>query len=778
MDSNLVIVESPAKTKALKKFLGKEFVVEASVGHLKDLPQRKLGVDVEKDFAPDYEIIKGKKKILDLLKSRSRKAKAVYLAPDPDREGEAIAWHIAQEIEKINPKIFRASFNEITKEAVLKGVEKAGQIDMNRVNAQQARRVLDRLVGYKISPLLWKTVFKGLSAGRVQSVALRIICERDEQVEKFVPKEYWSITALLETQGKESFSAKLEKIEGKDFEIGTEKEAEEIRADVSGQEFVVAEVKQEKKKRNPYPPYITSSLQQDAARRLSFSPKKTMQIAQELYEGVDLGETGGGGLITYMRTDSFRVAEVARKAAGDFIGKTFGKEYLPLKPRRYKSRKAAQEAHEAIRPTSLDNLPDKIKGYLSKDQNRLYQLIWNRFIASQMSPAIYDSTTVDVAADKYLFRASASQVAFDGFLRVYQDVKEDNSEEPEEKRLPALKEQERLNLLNLTPKQHFTKPPPRFSEATLIKELEENGIGRPSTYAQIVSTIKQRKYVESKNRRLFPTELGKTVNQILVRNFPDVFEVKFTANMEEDLDKIEQGKEEWVKVLKDFYTPFKLDLEKVENDKQNIRKLTQQETDQVCEKCGSPMIIRWGRNGKFLACSGFPKCKNTKPLPGEENGTLLEDEKCELCGAPMMIKMSRYGKFLSCSKYPDCKFTRPFSIGVSCPEESCDGYLIERRTKRGRTFFGCSSYPKCKFATWDKPVSQPCPKCDAKFLVEKSSKAKGEYLKCIKCGHEEIQPVSAEEVGSAKLSTDSSSTSSPATGGMSKEGLCPKDKAD
>jgi DNA topoisomerase-1 len=760
VDSNLVIVESPAKTRALRKFLGKEFVVEASVGHVKDLPERRLGVEIDNDFAPDYEIIKGKKKILNQLKSQSRKAKAVYLAPDPDREGEAIAWHIAQEIEKINPKIFRASFNEITKEAVLAGVEKAGQIDMNRVNAQQARRVLDRLVGYKISPLLWKTVFKGLSAGRVQSVALRIICERDEQIEKFVAREYWSITALLETEGQESFSAKLEKIEGQDFEIGTGKEADQVRADISGQKFLVAGVKQEKKKRHPYPPYITSSLQQDAARRLSFSPKKTMQIAQQLYEGVDLGEMGSGGLITYMRTDSFRVAEVARKAAGDFIGKTFGKEYQPPTPRQYKSRKTAQEAHEAIRPTSFDNRPDKIQSYLTKDQNRLYQLIWNRFMASQMSPAIYDSTAVDIEAGKYLFRASASQLAFDGFLRVYQDVKEDNSEEPEEDRLPALKEQEKLNLLELTSKQHFTKPPPRFSEATLIKELEENGIGRPSTYAQIVSTIKQRKYVESKSRRLFPTELGKTVNQILVLNFPDVFEVKFTATMEEELDKIEQGKEEWVKVLKDFYAPFKLDLEKVENNKQSIRKLTQQKTDEVCEKCGSPMIIRWGRNGKFLACSGFPKCKNTKPLPGEENGTLLEDEKCGVCGAPMMIKMSRYGKFLSCSKYPECKFTRPFSIGVSCPQEGCDGSLIERRTKRGRIFFGCSSYPKCKFATWDKPVNQPCPECDAKFLVEKSSKAKGEYLKCIKCGHEEIRPASTEEVDGAKLSTDSSCTSS------------------
>jgi DNA topoisomerase-1 len=754
VDNNLVIVESPAKTKALKKFLGKEFVVEASVGHVKDLPERRLGVEIEKDFAPDYEVIKGKKKILDLLKSRSRKAKAVYLAPDPDREGEAIAWHIAQEIEKINPRIFRASFNEITKGAVLEGIKGAGQIDMNRVNAQQARRVLDRLVGYKISPFLWKTVYKGLSAGRVQSVALRIICERDEQIENFVPKEYWSISALLETENKESFSAKLEKIDGRDFEIGTEKEAEEVRSDVAKQKFAVAKVSREKKKRNPYPPYITSSLQQDAARRLSFSPKKTMRIAQELYEGVELGETGSAGLITYMRTDSFRVAEVARKAAGDFIGKTFGKEFLPSKPRIYRSRKAAQEAHEAIRPTYVDYQPDEIKRYLTKDQHRLYQLIWSRFIASQMSPAIFDTTTVDIEAGRYLFRASASLLVFDGFLRVYQEVKENNSEEAEENKLPALKEQEKLNLLELLPKQHFTKPPPRFSEATLIKELEENGIGRPSTYAQIVSTIKQRTYVEAKNRRLFPTELGKTVNQILVRSFPDVFEVKFTATMEEELDKIEEGKERWVKVLEDFYAPFKLNLEKVENEKKSIQKLTQQKTDQVCEKCGSPMIIRWGRNGKFLACSGFPKCKNTKPLPGDENGTILADQKCELCGAPMMIKMSRYGRFLSCSKYPECKFTRPFSIGVSCPEESCDGSLIERRTKRGRIFFGCSNYPKCRFATWDKPVNQPCPNCEAKFLVEKSSKAKGEYLKCIKCGHELVQPTSTEEVGSAEPSTD------------------------
>lgn len=741
MDKNLVIVESPTKTKALKKFLGKEFMVEASVGHVKDLPERNLGVDIENDFAPRYEIIKGKKKVLDQLKSQSRKAKAVYLAPDPDREGEAIAWHVAQEIEKINPRIFRASFNEITKQAVLEGIKQAGEIDMNKVNAQQARRILDRLVGYKISPLLWKTVFKGLSAGRVQSVALRIICEREEAIENFVPKEHWSITAHLETQKSESFFAKLVKIEDKDFEIADQKEAEKLCADIKGKKFLVAKFSQEKKKRYPYAPYITSTLQQDAARRLYSSSKKTMMIAQQLYEGVELGDKGSVGLVTYMRTDSPRIAEVAKKSAKDFIEKNFGPDYVPSKPREYKSKKGAQEAHEAIRPTYIDYTPDELKRFLSKDQFKLYQLIWNRFIASQMAEAIFQVTTVEIEAEKYLFRATHSLQTFDGFLKIYQDIKEENSKEEEEFKLPALKEKDVLNLLKLIPKQHFTKPPPRFTEASLIKELEGNGVGRPSTYAQIVSTIKQRKYVEAKKRNLFPTELGKTVNKILVKNFPDIFEVKFTASMEEELDKIEEGKEKWVKVLKDFYAPFQLNLEKVESNKGNIRELTQQKTDEICEKCGSPMIIRWGRNGRFLACSAFPKCKNTKPLPGDGNGKLLPDQKCDLCGAPMMIKVSRYGKFLSCSRYPDCKFTRPLSIGVSCPQEGCDGFLVERKTKRGRIFYGCSNYPKCKFATWDKPVNQPCLNCSAKFLVEKSSKAKGEYLKCLKCGHEKLQPV-------------------------------------
>lgn len=737
----LVIVESPAKTKTLKKFLGGEFLVEASLGHVKDLPEKNLGVEIENDFAPSYVIIEGKEKILNRLKSEAKKAKAVYLAPDPDREGEAIAWHIAQEIEKVNPKIYRASFNEITKEAVLAGINKAGQIDMNKVNAQQARRILDRLVGYKVSPILGKTIYRGLSAGRVQSVALRMICEREKQIDDFVPQEYWSITAILETDKKESFSAKLVKIDGKDFEIATQKDAEGIISDVKDKKFVVANVTKEERKRFPSPPYITSTLQQDAARRLYFSSQKTMKIAQELYEGVELGEKGSVGLITYMRTDSPRIAEIAKKAAKDFIERNFGSDYIPSKPREYKSRKSAQEAHEAIRPTYIDYTPDQVKKYLSKDQSTLYQLIWNRFMASQMAEAIFQVTTVEIEAEKYLFRATSSEVLFDGFLKIYQDIKEENGEEEEEFKLPTLKEKDLLQLLELVPKQHFTKPPPRFSEASLIKELEENGIGRPSTYAQIVTTIKQRKYVESDKKRLFPTELGKTVNEILVKNFPNIFEMKFTANMEEELDKIEEGEEKWVKVLNDFYVPFQSTLKKVENDKGKIKQMTQQATEEICEKCGSPMIIRWGKNGRFLACSSYPDCKNTKPLESHENEQHLTDQKCEVCGAPLMVKIGRYGKFLSCSKYPECKFTRSFSIGVACPQEGCNGYVVERKSKRGRIFYGCSNYPKCKFASWDKPVNEACPNCGAKFLVEKINKSKGEYLQCVKCKYEKLEPV-------------------------------------
>src|SRR3990170_352299 len=733
MGKNLVIVESPAKTKTLKRFLSEDYHLEASLGHIKNLPQKNLGVKIEEDFKPEYVVIPGRKKIIDRLKKEAKKAQKVYLAPDPDREGEAIAWHIAEEIKKSNSHIFRVSFNEITKKAVLKGIEKAGPIDMNKVNAQQARRILDRLVGYKVSPFLWKTVCRGLSAGRVQSVALRMICERDEEIEKFVIQEYWSITGFFETEKKEFFSADLVKIKGEDFKIENQARAEEILRDLRQKSYEVASVSTEKRSRNPYPPFITSTLEQDSARRLYFSPQKTMVIAQQLYEGVELGEKGAVGLITYMRTDSVRIADSAKKAARDFIEKNFGPDYLPDKPREYKSKKSAQEAHEAFRPTYIEYTPDEIKKYLSKDQYKLYQLIYNRFLASQMKEAIYDTTTVEIQGDGYTFRATTSELRFDGFLKVYQEIKEENGEKEEEAKLPLLKEGEKVNLLKLEPEQHFTKPPARFSEATLIKELEANGIGRPSTYALIVGTIEERTYVEKEKKKLFPTELGKTVNRILVENFPELFDVGFTAEMEEELDRIEEGKDNWVEVLKDFYTPFKSILEEAEKKRKEIKSTLQEKTEETCEKCGSPMVIKWGRHGRFLACSAFPECRNTKPLNNEKNH--LTEEKCELCGSPMVLKNGRFGKFLACSRYPECKNTKPYSLGIPCPK-GCGGFIVEKKSKRGRIFYGCSNYPKCDFAAWDKPVKENCPQCGANFMVLKETKKKGEYLLCLKCKYE------------------------------------------
>jgi len=732
---NLVIVESPTKTKTLKKFLGRDWEIDASKGHIKDLPEKKLGVKVEQDFAPEYEVIKGKKKIIKQLQDAARKASKVYLAPDPDREGEAIAWHILKEIERVNPKVFRASFNEITKEAVLSGIKEAGPIDLNKVQAQQARRVMDRLVGYKVSPLLWKTVYRGLSAGRVQSVALRLICEREEQIESFVPQEYWTITALLETLKKESFSAKLVKVGREEVQIQNQKEASRLVRDITGRKFQVVQVKTQKKRKSPMPPYITSTLQQDASRRLNFASRKTMFIAQQLYEGVDLGEKGSQGLITYMRTDSVRIAQTAIDRARDFIAQNYGKKYLPFKPRRFRGPKAAQEAHEAIRPTSLEYSPKEVQRYLTKDQFRLYQLIWSRFLASQMSEALYDTTSVDIEAEKYLFRASSSVLTFDGFLKVYQEVMENGPEEEKEP-LPELKQGDRLKLLGLTPEQHFTKPPARYTEASLIKELESNGIGRPSTYAQIVSTIRERQYVSTEKRKIFPTDLGKTVNKILVERFPEIFNVNFTAGMEAELDQIAEGENDWVSVLRDFYTPFSATLEKVESEKSEIKKQIEEKTDEICDKCGSPMVIKWGRNGKFLACSAYPDCKNTKPLNSKEDEALVKGEKCDKCGAPMILRNGKFGKFLSCSRYPDCKNAKPFSLKIKCPKDGCGGEIVEKKTRKGKVFYGCSNYPRCDFATWFKPLAQNCPKCGAEFLVAKSSKSKGEILQCLKCKYE------------------------------------------
>jgi DNA topoisomerase-1 len=739
---DLLIVESPTKSKTLKKFLGRGFEIMASRGHIRDLPKRELGVDIEDGFRPKYVTIVEKRKIISQLRKGATSADRVYLAPDPDREGEAIAWHIAEAIGKANSNILRATFNEITEGAVREGVAKAGRIDENKVKAQQARRILDRLVGYKVSPILWKTVHRGLSAGRVQSVALRMICEREKAIREFEPQEYWNIGADFRTDEDEIFRAKLTHIRGKLIKISNRKQAEEAVEGAKKESYSVSEVKREKKKRHPNPPFITSTLQQEASRRLGFNTKRTMMVAQQLYEGIELGEEGSVGLITYMRTDSIRISQEARQDAWGFIAQNFGNNYLTKSERKYRSRGKVQDAHEAIRPTRIDRKPEDVKRFLSKDQLELYELIWSRLVASEMSPALFENTTVSITGGEFLFRATEAKLLFDGYLRVYQESEEENGEKEEKTKLPELEVKERLNLLKLHPKQLFTKPPPRFSEASLVKELEANGIGRPSTYAQIISTLRDRRYVSMEKRRFFSTELGEVVSKIVTENFPHIFNVKFTASMEAELDKIEEGKYDWQQVLNDFYTPFSKMLRKVEANRQDIKKQIQEETNESCPDCGAPLVIKWGRNGRFISCSAYPECKFTKPLHEEE--AITTEEKCEKCGSPMVVKSGRYGKFLACSAYPECKSTKPYDLGIPCPREGCEGKLTEKRSKRGRIFYGCTSYPKCDFATWDKPVPQECPSCKAKFMVSKSSKAKGEYLKCLECGHQLTSPEEVE----------------------------------
>ena len=737
MAKNLLIVESPAKSRTLKRFLGKGFDVQATVGHIIDLPKSKLGVDTEDGFKIDYELIKGKGSVVKKLKAAAKKSETIYLAPDPDREGEAIAWHVAEQL-KNSKNIVRVTFNEITKAAVKKALENTREININLVNAQQARKVLDRLVGYKVSPFLWKTITYGLSAGRVQSVALRIICEREAEIEVFVTEEYWKISTLLEDKSKAQLISRLARIDGKKPEIKSEDESSKIVADLKKQKFVVDKIKRSEKKRRPYAPFITSSLQQEAARALYFTPKKTMMVAQKLYEGIELGDEGPVGLITYMRTDSIRVSETAISVARDFIKDNYGAKYLPAKAVRYKAKKGSQDAHEAIRPTYIDYPPEKIKKYLTKDQLRLYTLIWNRFLASQMSPAVYDTTSVEINVDRYQFNSSAQLLKFDGFLKVYQETKENgqngNGENGLVDFIPDLKEGVELKLIEITPTQHFTKPPPRFSQATLVKTLEAEGIGRPSTYATIISTLTDRKYVEIRERRLHPTDLGKTINKILVQSFPTLFNIRFTAEMENELDLIEDGKEDWVDVIRQFYTPFSETLDGLKGKQQEIKDSLTEETGEKCDKCGSAMVIKWGRNGQFMACSAYPECKNTKPV-GEPEKTMETDEKCENCGSPMVVKVGRFGKFLACSAYPECKTTKPISIGVKCPKDGCKGDIVEKRSKRGKHFYGCSKYPKCNFVSWYKPVNKKCPECNNSYMLDKISKVKGAYLACPVCNH-------------------------------------------
>ena len=760
---NLVIVESPAKAKTLEKYLGRDFQVKASVGHVVDLPKSKLGVDVKKDFTPDFTVIQAKKKVIDELKKAAKGKENIYLASDPDREGEAIAWHIADQIAKTRRKVHRVLINEITKKAVLEAIANPQELDRNKFDAQIARRVLDRLVGYKISPLLWTKVRRGLSAGRVQSVAVRLVCEREKEIRAFDSVEYWSLTASLEGRLPPSFSAKLaqwqgQKVDNKKFRLENEGVVQDIVKSLENATWFIGEVEKKERRRYPTPPFVTSKLQQEAARKLGFQPKRTMQLAQQLYEGIELGDEGSVGLITYMRTDSTRVSADALTAVRGHIEKQYGKNYLPGKPNTFRSKKGAQDAHEAIRPTSLEYTPERVRRYLRRDAFQLYSLIWDRFVASQMVPAVYDQTVFEIPVNEAVFRATGQQIKFDGFMKVYiegRDEKsqsdsdsDDNAEDVQDTdgMLPDLQKGDELKLLAMDPRQHFTQPPPRYTQASLIKELDERGIGRPSTYAAIISNILDREYVaQTESRSLAPTDLGFLVTDLLVESFPDILNAEFTAGMEDELDKIEEGKEKWTKAMKRFYTPFERDLKKAEKEMRDVKR-QEVPTEIDCDKCGAKMVIKWGRNGEFLACPQYPECKNTKNFKRNDKGEIevAEEEEvnenCEQCGRPMLLRWGKFGKFLGCSGYPECKniqpLEKPVDLGIKCPECK-EGNIKERKSRWGKMFYGCDRYPECKFATWDKPMPTPCPDCDSPILVEKVLKRTGKTHRCYKkeCGY-------------------------------------------
>jgi DNA topoisomerase-1 len=808
---NLVIVESPAKAKTINKYLGRDFQVKASMGHVRDLPKKKLGVDVKKGFDVEYEVLPTRKKILDELKAAAKDAEAVYLAADPDREGEAICWHLSEALAggRSKKKYRRVVFNEITKKAIQAAFENPVDVDTKKVDAQQTRRILDRLVGYKVSPILWDKVRRGLSAGRVQSVALKLICDREREIKAFVPEEYWSVLGHMAAKEPPVFPANLVKKDGKNIEIGNAEEAGAVRKDLESATFTVQKVQAKERRRHPVPPFITSKLQQEAFKKLRFSVKKTMQVAQRLYEGIELGEDGSVGLITYMRTDSTRVADDALVAVRGHVETTYGGEYLPEKPIFYRSKKDAQDAHEAIRPTYLDRDPDSVKRYLGKDELALYRLIWNRFVASQMKPAVYDETIVDIAAGAYLLRAKGSTLKFKGFLAVYEETPDElrlvkptaesaspqaDDSAPEEagSQLPPLAEGDVLTLNKLDTDQHFTQPPPRFSEASLVKELEENGIGRPSTYASIIATIEAREYMEKREGKLYPTELGFLVTDLLVEHFQDLMNVGYTAEIEKELDEIEEGTDNLLNTLNQFWKKFEKDLKKASKNMENV-KAKEEKTDEVCDKCGSPMVIKWGRYGKFLACSNYPECKNTRQMAGGEGADTPEvhediaKEVCAKCNSPMVLKKGRFGPFLACSRYPECKNTKRLvrgeggrlqveqlapidekcpecgndlmwrrgrfgafiacsnypeckyikkkearEIGMGCPECG-QGQVVERKGRWGRFFYGCNRYPECKFTLYNKPIPGPCPDCGRAYLLEKETKKEG---KVVFCGNE------------------------------------------
>ncbi len=790
MAKSLVIVESPAKAKTIGKYLGKQFVVKASLGHVKDLPKNDLAVDVDRDFTPRYEVIEGKKKLIAELKQAAKGMDSVYLAADPDREGEAICWHLKEELEpkkSEKPAIFRVMFNEITANAVKKAFDKPLAVNVNLVDAQQARRVLDRLVGYKISPLLWDKVRRGLSAGRVQTVALRLIVDREREIKAFQKQEYWTIDVSLNAKKPPVLTARLNRIAENAPEVKDEKTATGVVTDLEGASYAVKSVITREKKRNPVPPFITSTLQQESSRKLRFSVKRTMMLAQGLYEGRELGKEGAVGLITYMRTDSTRVSEDALAEVRSMIGERYGANYLPASPNVYKTKKDAQDAHEAIRPTSALRTPESVEKFLAEDELKLYRLIWMRFIASQMNPALLDQTTIDINAlgkskTAYVFRATGSVLKFDGFLKIYEEGKDqrDDDDEDLKHKLPAVTEGEALRFKEIHPEQHFTEPPPRYNEATLVKKLEADGVGRPSTYASILTTIQEREYVKKESGKFNPTELGMVVADLLLENFSDLFDVKYTARMEEELDEIEEGKIEWRVAMADFYGRFQKDLAHAERHMTDIKRM-EKPTDLICEKCGKPMVIKWGKHGSFVACTGYPECTNTREVavetPEGEKGAFGEQDEteyCENCGRPMVLKKGRFGQFYACSGYPDCKTTKQIggeqrkdvaleekcpqcdsnlvqkfgrygefiacsnypkckyvkqkTIGVPCPNCS-QGEVVERRSKRGKTFYGCNRYPECDFVAWGKPIAEKCPDCGSSYLIEKYLKA-GPVAQC------------------------------------------------
>jgi DNA topoisomerase I len=819
----LVIVESPAKAKTIQKYLGKGFTVEASLGHVKDLPKSTLGVDVENDFETEYVVIPGKEKVVAKLKKLALGMDTIYLAPDPDREGEAIAAHLAEELgdnakgKKKKKKgdeperIRRVTFNEITQRAVREAFEHPRDIDQNLVDAQQARRVLDRLVGYQVSPLLWDKVRRGLSAGRVQTVALRLIVEREREIKAFEKKEYWTIDANLAGPKPPAFDARFIGKGEEKIEVTNGEDAEKIRAALENADWLVRTVDRKERRRNATPPFTTSKLQQDSSRKLRFSVKRTMMIAQRLYEGVELGEEGLVGLITYMRTDSVRVSNEALTEVREYIKSQYGDQYLPEAPNTYKEKKAAQAAHEAIRPTSVMRHPDQIKQYLKEDEFKVYKLIWQRFVASQIMPAVFDQTTVDIdaksGAEIFWFRVTGSVLKFDGFLKVYEESKEGKDEEDEElkHKLPALEPGQKLTLKELKPEQHFTEPPPRYNEASLVKELEERGIGRPSTYSAILSTIQERQYVQKLGGKFTPTEIGLVVTDLLVENFPDIFDIQYTARLEEELDEIEEGKETWTHALGDFYKKFEKDLRYASKHMENIKRM-EKPTDEKCERCGSPLVIKWGKHGsfyacssydkedpnsctftkenpinlpdldsadvqettqeeycencgrvmvlkrgrfgQFMACTGYPDCKTTRRLDqGKKVPDIPLDEVCPKCGRNMMIRHGRYGEFTTCSGYPECKYVKQNFIGVKCPLCN-EGDLVEKRARKGNTFYGCGNYPKCKFTSAHKPIPEKCPTCGHEYLVEKFLKS-GPVIACPnkECEYERAAPVEAAAVG-------------------------------